>query len=228
MRTVRFLLQAGATISALFLIACAHPVAGPEDALSPQQRFPISFEPQMQVFHLPYDSSAAPDSVIERELYDIGRDYLENGAGSISVSATPENASAAEHVVGELAAAGVPHNRIMVVPPGREDAPHTVAIDYIRYRAISPACGNWSENLAYTYDNRPSPNLGCATQHNIAAMISDPRDLAMPEPEGTEDAARRLTILGKYEQGDNTQAKKSLGPAEEYSSMSAGGSGGGM
>jgi len=227
------LLQAGAIVSALGLIACAHPVAGPEDALSPQQHFPISFEPQMQVYRLPYDSGTESSPVLERELYDIGRDYIENGAGSISISAMPENASAAEQIVGELAALGVPRNRIAVVPPGMADAPHTVAIGYIRYRAVSPACGNWSENLANNYDNRQSPNFGCAVQHNIAAMIADPRDLAVPEPEGTEDAVRRLTILGKYEQGDNTGAKKSIGPAEESGAVTTsigggGGGGGGM
>lgn len=227
MRKVRFLLQAGAAMGAFALIACSHPVTGPEDAVSPLQHFPISVEPQMQVYRLPYDSGSEPDPVLQRELYDIGRDYLENGAGTISVSATPENATAAQHIVGELAAFGVPHNRIAVVPPGMGDVPHTVAVGYIRYRAVSPPCGRWSENLADTYDNRQAPNFGCAEQHNIAVMIADPRDLVTPKPAGTEDPVRRLTVLGKYEQGDNTQAKKSTGPAED-TTVAAGVGGGGM
>ena len=233
MRKVSCLLQAGAIIGAVALSACAHPVAGPEDAVSPQQRYAISFEPQMQIYRLPFDSGEQPDPVKERELNDIGRDYLENGAGTVAVSTAPENTSAAERVAGELALLGIPRNRITVVPPGTGDVPHTVAIAFIRYRAVSPPCGDWSKDLADTYDNRPSPNLGCAIQHNIAAMISDPRDLAAPKPEGTEDAVRRLTVLGKYEQGDNTQAKRSIGPAEQSGAIatgvgSTGGGGGGM
>ena len=225
MRTVRYLLKAVATMGALSLMACAHPIAGPEDALSPQQHFPISFEPKMQVYRLPYDSGAEPDGAVERQLYDIGRDYVENGAGSISISAAANDASAAERIAGELSALGVPRNRISVVPPGMTDVPRTVAISFIRYRAVSPACGNWSENLADTYDNRQQPNFGCAVQHNIAAMIADPRDLATPKPEGTEDAVRRLTVLGKYEQGDTTGAKKS---SDQSAAIATGvGSGGG-
>lgn len=225
MRTARYFRHAGASIGALVLIACAHPVAGPEDALSPQQHFAISFEPQMQVYRLPYDTGAGPDPVAERELYSIGRDYIENGAGTISVSASGDNANAAENIAGELSGLGVPRSRITVVPPGMGDAPHTVAIGFIRYRAVSPACGNWSENTAITYDNRQSPNFGCAVQHNIAAMIADPRDLAIPKPEDTEDAERRLTVLKKYEQGDTTGAKKSSDQSAAVSSI--GGSGGG-
>lgn len=215
MRKVTRLLQASAAIGALVLIACAHPDAGPEDAVSPQERYAISVEPQMQTYRLPYETSTEPDPVIERALSGIGWDYLENGAGTIAVSAAPENAGAAERIAGELSALGVPRNRIAVVPPGKADAPGTVTIGYIRYRAVSPACGDWSENLAVDYNNRPSPNFGCATNHNIAAEIADPRDLVTPEAQGTEDPERRLTILGKYQQGDNTQAKKSIGPAEE-------------
>ncbi|MDE2475909.1 MAG: CpaD family pilus assembly protein [Alphaproteobacteria bacterium] len=227
MRKVTRLLQASAPMSALVLIACAHPVAGPEDALSPEQRFAISVEPQMQTYRVPFESGAEPDPVIERELNGIGRDYLENGAGTIAVSAAPENAGAAERIAGELSGFGVPRNRIMVVPPGVADIPGTVAIGYVRYRAVSPACGDWSENLAVSHDNRPSSNLGCATEHNIAAEISDPRDLATPEPQGTEDAERRLTVLGKYQQGGNTGAMRSLGPAEQSGAVTAIGKGGG-
>jgi len=228
MRKVRYLRQAGAAMGTLALIACSHPVTGPEDAMSPLQHFPISVEPQMQVYRLPYDSSSQPDPALQRELYDIGRDYLENGAGTISVSATPENATAAEHIVGELAAFGVPHNRIAVVPPGMADAPHTVAVGYIRYRAVSPACGRWSENLADNYDNRQAPNFGCAEQHNIAVMIADPRDLVAPKPEGAEDPERRLTVLGKYQQGATTGAAKSAEQSGSLTGAGGGGGGGGM
>ncbi len=230
MRTVRSLLQAGATMGGLVLIACAHPVAGPQDSLSPQQRFPISFEPQMQVYRLAYDSRDESDPVFDRQLYAIGRDYIENGAGSISISAAADNASAAERIAVELSDLGVPRNRIAVVPPGSADVPNTVAIGFIRYRAVSPVCGNWSANLAITYDNRQSPNFGCAVQHDIAAMIADPRDLATPKAEDTEDVDRRLTILGNYEKGEPTGAKKSRGPAEESGAVTSigNGSGGGM
>jgi len=76
-----------------------------------------------------------------------------------------------------------------------------------------------------TYMNRPSANLGCATQHNLAAEIADPRDLVAPKPLGTVDAARRLTIIDKYRQGD--VPRQSGAVSQVANTGSAGGAGGG-
>jgi pilus assembly protein CpaD len=74
--------------------------------------------------------------------------------------------------------------------------------------AETPSCGDWSGNLGYTAPNTPPPNFGCTTQHNIAAMVSDPRDLLTPDTSGQADAQRRLTVLDKYRKGEPTPAQK--------------------
>lgn len=85
-----------------------------------------------------------------------------------------------------------------------------VRISYMRYVAEGPTCGNnWSENLAYNPDNGPAPNHGCATQHNLAAMIANPADLLGPRTEGPRYSERRDDIMKKYTAGKITGAEKS-------------------
>jgi pilus assembly protein CpaD len=54
----------------------------------------------------------------------------------------------------------------------------------------------------------PPPNFGCATQHNLAAMVADPRDLVAPRRVDAADAQRRMTVLDKYRKGQTTPAEK--------------------
>jgi len=103
---------------------------------------------------------------------------------------------------------GVPRDRILIGSPDTLDA-DDVRLSYIRYQAHAEACGDWSVNLASTSANHRSPNFGCATQHNLAAMVADPRDLLAPDSSvGQPDAQRRLTVLDKYRKGDPTPAAK--------------------
>jgi pilus assembly protein CpaD len=75
---------------------------------------------------------------------------------------------------------------------------------------VTPPCGDWSTNLAVTTRNDLPSNFGCATQHNLAAMVADPRDLLAPDSSvGQPDAQRRLTVLDKYRKGELTPAAKS-------------------
>ncbi len=83
-----------------------------------------------------------------------------------------------------------------------------VEIGFISYMAETRPCGDWSENLGTTRQNSPFPNLGCATQNNIAAMVSNPRDLIEPQPMDPGDTQRRLTVLERYRAGEPTPAER--------------------
>lgn len=73
--------------------------------------------------------------------------------------------------------------------PGSSRAP--VQLSYIRSVAVTKECGDWSSDLSNTSANEPFPNLGCATQHNIAAMVVNPDDFVVPEPTAPALAASR-------------------------------------
>jgi pilus assembly protein CpaD len=46
-----------------------------------------------------------------------------------------------------------------------------------RTSATVPGCPDWSARSDANYNNATSPNFGCATNSNIAAMVADPQDL---------------------------------------------------
>jgi pilus biogenesis lipoprotein CpaD len=70
--------------------------------------------------------------------------------------------------------------------------------------AVTKECGAWPEDLTATGDNEPFANFGCAHQQNIAAMVSDPEDLAEPRDEDPSDPMRRTKMIDKYRLGDTT------------------------
>ena len=82
-------------------------------------------------------------------------------------------------------------------------------MNYISYQARTDACGDWSEDLSVTLSNQTAANFGCSNQHNLAAMVSDPRDLLGPRPMDDGDGRRRQTVIGNYDDGKPTGATKS-------------------
>ena len=137
--------------------------------------------------------------------------YLERGTGALSISAPAgRDASAAISYFAErLASLGVARSRIMVGTHEAASGKEGVEISYMGYVARTDPCGDWTKDLSNTAANQSAPNFGCATQHNIAAMVSDPRDLVQPQPMTDSDATRRGTVLGNYEKGKITAADKS-------------------
>ena len=48
----------------------------------------------------------------------------------------------------------------------------------------------------------PWPNMGCATQRNLAAAVADPSDLVEPRGETPRPGERRDVVWGKYVKGE--------------------------
>jgi pilus assembly protein CpaD len=81
-------------------------------------------------------------------------------------------------------------------------------LSYLRYVATAPDCPDWSENIARDPQNMPYPDLGCATQRNLAAMVDDPRDLLEPRAETPRPSERRDEVWDKYVKGEPTISKR--------------------
>jgi pilus assembly protein CpaD len=181
---------------------------GPEAAFDPQVRFPVSVEPRMMTLRLPYEGPQSLDHNTDAQLKRFAAEYVDHGSGVLAVTAPRRFANAPAEIAGRLVDLGVPEDRIMVGSQDEPGSPGGVKLTYIRYMAQTPDCGDWSTNLARTYSNVRSPNFGCATQKNIAAMVADPRDLVSPQSTGSADAQRRLMVLDKYRRGESTVAQK--------------------
>lgn len=143
--------------------------------------------------------------------------YKQRGHGPLTISAPSgsPNERAAINIVAELRAsldaAGIPDASLGYAPyrASGENASAPIVLSYSRYVATASPCGNWSMNYAHNPNNTNSPNLGCATQNNMAAMIADPADLIAPRDMTPADASRRSTVLEKYRAGENTATVKS-------------------
>jgi len=203
------ILRACVAIVALATSACSTPLAnGPEQAFDINERFPISVQPRMMTLRLLYNGQAALDENATGQIARFAQDYLSHGSGSIAVVPPTGNPGVANLVLDELVARGVSRNQIMVGSANAPGPADDIRLTFIRYVAEAPPCGDWSTNLAFSAGNTLPPNFGCATQRNLAAMVSDPRDLLTPDTSGQTDAQRRLTVLDKYRRGDVTPAVK--------------------
>ncbi|MGI9399813.1 MAG: CpaD family pilus assembly protein [Rhizobiaceae bacterium] len=64
---------------------------------------------------------------------------------------------------------------------------------------VPSQCGQWQEDLLHTTENRNYYNFGCATQKNLAAMVSNPADLVGPQAESEIDATRRTNVINDWQ-----------------------------
>lgn len=211
MQTTKDILRFASLAALLLAGSCAAPTSDGNMLMADgTANHPITVEPSYRSIKLPFsatDQGLMPDDAAHFSVFV--SEYLSSGNGAISITAPQGgSANAAIGYFGErLASLGVPRDRILVgTRPAAGD--ERVEIGYMAYTAHVEACGDWSTNWADTADNQPTPNFGCATQHNLAAMIADPRDLVEPRAMEASDATRRATVLGHYEKGEITQADK--------------------
>lgn len=212
---------AAALAAVLTASSCASPINDSNVSVDPQDNYPITVAPSVRTIKLSFagaGSGLMPDD--EARFAGFVNQYLASGNGSISVSVrSGQDGSAAIRYFGErLAEMGVPTARILVGTRDAASGDDRVELGYISYTAHAESCGDWSKNVADTASNLPTPNFGCSTQHNIAAMVADPRDLLESRPLGPASAMRRSAVMGNYEKGQPTAAQKT---ADQSGSVTA-------
>jgi pilus assembly protein CpaD len=172
---------------------------------------PIAVEPSYQsikLYYSPADSGIQPAD--QARFASFVSNYEAHGNGAIAVNAPAGINSQA--MIGFFAQRindmGVSKDHILVATHDAPDGDMRVEINYVSYQARTGACGDWSEDLAFTGYNTTPRNYGCAVQQNVAAQIADPRDLLGPRDMDPSDGARRATAITNYEAGKVTQAEK--------------------
>jgi pilus assembly protein CpaD len=97
---------------------------------------------------------------------------------------------------------------------------HEVRVVLERYVVTMPVCPDWSHVSWANFKNQTSSNFGCATSDDLAAMVADPRDLAVGRPLAPAVGEAASRPAGRYQAG--------IVPAlPSASAGSGGGSGGG-
>lgn len=209
--------QAGeyALLSATALLAasCASVFNGPEHAQTVTETHPISVDSQTVTLTINVDPTINELSDMDRaRLRAFADAYMRSGHGPLAITApsgTPqdfEGQELAADVRKALNDAGVPWSSLpgATYRTGGNPEGDALIVSYTRYVATASQCGLWSGIKAREYRNLSSPNYGCATQNNIAAMLADPHDLVAPAALSPRDAAAAARAVEAYRAGDDT------------------------
>ena len=212
-----------ASLAALTLAACKHGDEGTQVAgwalVEPTQRHPIlvSQQPETMTVSVPRGSHGLTPAQ-RADVLSFGQASRMSDAGnSRLVIAAPSGSSnetsamqAVQDIGTLLREQGISESSISVEPYSAEGQyDPAVKVSFLRYVAEGPECGHWTTNLAREPRNLPHPNLGCATQRNLAAMIVNPADLLTPRNMTARPNERRLVTWEKYIKGETTGAQKS-------------------
>jgi pilus assembly protein CpaD len=209
-RTLRNWLIAAAAAAAS---GCAF--NGPDQAMTIAEEHPITVDSQAVTLTLDLaegqNALSAQDKTRVRAFAD---SYLVAGHGPIALSGP--SGSSRDGAGRSLIAAAQDYlvevgvDASMIAPAAyraADDRGRQVVLSYTRYVATPSACGNWAGLRSRDYRNLRSPNFGCATQNNIAAMVADPRDLTEPADAGSADAMARIRGLKAYREGEKTASE---------------------
>ena len=104
---------------------------------------------------------------------------------------------------------------VSAVEIGRYDVNQLgVKLSFARLVARPPKCGVWNSDLGKDSSNTEYENFGCAAQHNLAAMIANPKDLETPRDQvdwtsaARQDFIERAFTAGKATGGDTSATDK--------------------
>lgn len=184
----------------------------------PLQRHPIMVSQQPETLSVAVPRSANGLSPSQRsDVLGFSRAARASDAGNtrliIAAPSGSSNETAAITAVHEIGALlkqnGFTENDINIEPfdaAGASSPP--VKLSFLRYVAEAPECRNFQTNLAREPRNLPAPNLGCATQQNLAAMVVNPADLLGPRNMDVRPSERRLVTWDKYVKGEASGAQK--------------------
>ncbi len=214
MKTTYSILVIG--LASLAATSCNTIGNGPEQAREASERHPISVDQQTVTMTIAVDPSLNELSNVDKaRLRSLIHTYTAKGHGPITVTA-PSGSSGGD-VIGqevaadvrkELHALGLNWSQIEGATYRVSAAAESmdVVVSFSNYVATPSACGDWGGEVTNRFLNRPSNNFGCATQNNLAVMISDPRDLVAPQDFDAPDAGRRDTVIDLYRAGEATSS----------------------
>lgn len=203
------------TAMSLTVVACAGgPFNGPQQAASVAETHPIAVDSQVVTLTIKTDETTTDLSNIDKaRLRAFAASYLNNGHGSLTVTG-PSGAGndydgheASADIRQALNDEGVPWSAIHGATYRTGDAANEIILSFTRYVATASPCGVWAGVRAREYRNLRTPNMGCATMNNLAAMIADPHDLVAPADVSPRDGEAAARAIGLYREGKVTASE---------------------
>lgn len=204
---------AGAAAAALLLAACADRVVqtGSIYPYDHRDRHPIVLSDKPVNLDV-FVRGAKLDARQIDDVKTFAADYRANGRGGVAVQ-TPSTEPGAAHALAEIRAAldeaGIPRRALAVssYAPSDPTLAAPIRLSFRKMQAtVASRCGTWPQDIGvgdagFNLRNEPFWNLGCATQSNVAAQISDPVDLVRGRTPGAIDPIRRSANIEKLREG---------------------------
>ena len=206
-----------ASVLATGLAGCANNQAAEKmigfvaPATTVEQRHPINVVNARAAIALQVPGRAGGLNVYQQErIRHFIAIWRAEGTGKLTVSGNSRDGLAGvrdlliERVV---PAAAVEIRRYDVNQPG-------VKLSFARLVAQPPKCGNFNSDLTRDSANTEYDNFGCAAQHNLAALIANPKDLQTPRDQvdwtnaERHDFMNRAFQVGKSTGGDTNATDK--------------------
>lgn len=194
-----FVLAAGLAVS-----GCAS-MSGDMDApLTPLSRYALQVEPGLDRIALAvHDQGLSANQ--HAALRDLAVRYGTSGAGSVRIESPagddPVAVEQAYAVRAFLETAGVPGDRIQMAAYFAPDPRAPVLAGFETIRASVPDCASEARNMGPRVSNQSSGGFGCAITANMAAQISDPRDILGARPMTPADSGRAAVVFDNYRRG---------------------------
>lgn len=193
---------------------CATKFNQAHHAESIEQAHPITVDSQVITMTMaPKVGGEALTSIDRARLRAFAGAYLKNGHGPLTITAPAGSESASAVQAGQikqtLVEAGISPAQLSAANyvPG-QSATGDLILSYTHYVATPSACGLWNGLQDRDSRNLRSPNFGCSTQNNLAAMIADPRDLIAPPDMTDPDSEFRILGVEKYRAGTVTSTER--------------------
>lgn len=124
-----------------------------------------------------------------------------NGRLVIAVPTAPRHAAAMaeslKDIQRKVVEAGVDYRIIRTAKTPAAEVP-AIRLAYQQPVAVPPTCDKWGENVGRNEARIPYPNFGCATQHNLAVMVDNSRDLQRPQDEDQRAGEKRSVSWSSY------------------------------
>ena len=162
------------------------------------------------------DQDAVDNFIVQYSRTAEGPLYV-NIPGAIAQGAGVHQAQSV--ITSRLQSLGVPPQALQVGQyASRNGTPAPIVLSYRRLTTEPIECQQGS-SLTHTSNNQPYGNFGCAQTANLAAMISDPRQLLAPYDLANGPADRRTLVLDGFSTAGTTATPR---PADQEVSASTG------
>jgi len=227
-----FVIRAGFTGAAVvFLAGCQSQTQSSDTSLLAANdyrvRHPIVVTEQPETLDLPIGYNTRNlNAPLSETITAFAESSRRNGNGRVEilVPAGAGNEAAVHavvpHIRGALNRGGVGGNRITTrsysVEDGSADAP--IRLSYPRVMATAGPCGEWPRSVGGEFNrNIDYENFGCASQANLAAILSNPADLITPRAVQPADQQRRAVVFENYRAGKKTASEYKEGVGAQVS-----------